>query len=74
MNLSSRLKEVVRESERPQYVNAELCGISLPYLNHLMNGYCFEPSIKVLMSIARHFDVSTDWLLGISDTRRRYGE
>ena len=70
--MKERLRLVVMESNVPQHVNAELCGISLPYLNHLMSGYKDEPSISVLVALARHFDVSVDWLLGISDVRRGF--
>lgn len=42
-------------------------GISTPNLSYYMNGR--EPSYDILMRIAHYFHVSTDWLIGYTDTQ-----
>lgn len=33
-----------------------------------------KPGYSTILKLAKHYNVSTDYLLGVSDTRRRFGE
>ena len=63
---SSRLREARKDAKETQQVAADAFGISL-------RGYCRwekgerEPNYSTLVSIAEHYSVSTDWLLGRTD-------
>lgn len=64
--LSERLKELREESGLTQKQIAEKLGISsVAYLRYEKSQR--EPSLSMLAEIANIFNVSTDYLLGISD-------
>lgn len=63
-----RLSEVIDERGISQQKAADLVGVN----QSMMWFYCnarAEPRFAALTSIAKEFDVSTDWLLGLSDER-----
>lgn len=44
-------------------------GISQSLISDMMNGNVKSPRADTLFSIANHFGVSVDWLLGLSDVK-----
>lgn len=45
---------------------ADLLGVTRTTVTNLENGWQ-EPSLETLIAVAKHFGVTADWLLGISD-------
>ena len=64
MNLfTERLKELIREADKPQ---VRMCGemnIKKQVLTNWKTGYC-EPNIDDIIMLADYFGVTTDFLLG----------
>ena len=62
----SRFRELLAESGKMQKdICAEL-GISRPTLSNWKTGYS-EPNFDDIIILAKYFDVSSDYLLGLSD-------
>jgi transcriptional regulator with XRE-family HTH domain len=64
-----RLSEIIEERNISQTEAADMVGVN----QSMMWFYCnarAEPRFAALTNIAKEFDVSTDWLLGLSDERR----
>ena len=62
----TRLKELRTERRLTQaQISAELGIHSVTYLHYEKNQR--EPSLELLVTIAKYYDVSTDYLLGLSD-------
>ena len=74
MTFKERLLELIGESGMSYYRLERVTGISHNTVKSYMKGACATPRLGTLMVIAREFDVSLDYLAGVSDTRRRYGE
>ena len=62
---SERLKCLIRDSQKNQCVVAAEMKISSAALSKYINGIS-EPGISMLLKAAKYFDVSLDYLLGIS--------
>lgn len=68
-----RLKETRQRKGINQRELADLCGISDVQLSRYENGK-MQPSLNNLESIARHLQVSVDYLLDLTDDPRKiYG-
>lgn len=65
-NFSQLLKELRAEKKIKQKDIAEILRISTTCYAGYEQGYR-EPSFEVLKKLANYFDVSTDYLLGLSD-------
>jgi DNA-binding XRE family transcriptional regulator len=63
-----RLKQLRQEEGVTQLHVAKCLGLSKQTINNYESG-AREPSIKVIISICKLFDVTSDYLLGISDKR-----
>lgn len=63
----TRLKELKEQSDLTQAKIAEQLGITPQAFSYIVNGR--EPSYEVLTKIASLFNVSTDWLLGVSEIK-----
>jgi transcriptional regulator with XRE-family HTH domain len=61
-----RLKSLREQRRLSQRELARLCGLGETQINKYENGLS-DPSSTNLMLIARQLDVSTDFLLGVSD-------
>ncbi len=64
-----RLSEIIEERNISQTEAADIVGVT----QSMMWFYCnarAEPRFAALTEISRQFDVSTDWLLGLTDERR----
>lgn len=62
----SRLRELLSESGKMQKDICADLSISKQKLSKWKTGYC-EPNFDDLLMLAQYFDVSTDYLLGLSD-------
>ena len=66
MNLAERLKER-REKRRLRNGQVALyLGITTSYVSQMENGKK-QPSLEVLTRLAKYYDTTTDYLLGLSD-------
>lgn len=63
----SRLKELKERSGKTQARIAEDLGVTPQAFSYYVNGR--EPDYDVLIRIAKYFNVSTDYLLGLSEVR-----
>lgn len=69
MIFGDRLKELIEEKELKQRDLALALNISPTTLNGYVNSYR-EPDFETLCRIASYFEVSTDYLLGVSGVLR----
>lgn len=69
MKLSERLKELRKEKNLRQEQVAVALDISMSAYCHYEQGKR-EPTVSVLERMADYYDVTTDYLLGRSDTRK----
>ena len=60
-----RIKEIKGKMSQEKF--AEKINSSQPVISKILNGEA--PSINVLISISKEFDVSVDWLLGLSQKK-----
>jgi transcriptional regulator with XRE-family HTH domain len=63
-----RLKAIRTEAGETQADLAAVIERDRSFVTHLENG-ANDPSLETLIRIARHYNVSPDWLLGFSDER-----
>jgi transcriptional regulator with XRE-family HTH domain len=69
-----RLRELREKQRLTQREFAELSGINEVQLSRYETGK-IEPSLKILATLATHLEVSSDYLLGLSDDpHKRYGD
>lgn len=62
---------MLRERRRvSRYVVSELCGLNRNAVRRYERGEA-EPTMKALINIADYFEVSIDYLVGVSDTPKR---
>lgn len=61
--ISDRLKELLEESGETQAALAKAIGISTKGVNYLVAGIN-GASAEILIRIAEHYNVTTDWILG----------
>lgn len=66
--LSKKLKELRKENNYSQQEIANLLGIAQVTYSHYETGSRCIP-IKSLIKLAKFYNVSTDYLLGISDDK-----
>lgn len=69
MKLSERLKDLRKEKKLRQEQVAVALDISMSAYCHYEQGKR-EPTVSVLERMADYYDVTTDYLLGRSDTRK----
>src|ERR1700694_2576249 len=69
-----RLKEAREKKRLSQRDLCELSGMSEPQLSRYENGKA-EPSLRYLEVLAKYLEVTSDFLLGLSDDpHKRYGD
>lgn len=68
---SDRLKELRREMKMSQIELAKKVGFSVVSISKFETG-TFEPRMFTLIIFAEFFNVSIDYLTGITDERKRY--
>lgn len=69
MKFSDRLLSLRREKGYNQQYLANYMGVTQVSVSNWERGFK-EPDFQVLIDLAKLFDVSTDYLLGISDKRK----
>lgn len=67
-NFSERIKELRQERGLKQREMAEICGVKMRSYQGYEYGRHY-PEIPGLIQIAKFFNVSTDYLLGLTDKR-----
>ena len=67
-NFASRFREVCGVSDLN--VLAETFNVTKNTFRQWANGYC-TPTVEKLIKLSEHFNVSTDYLLGLSDIKTR---
>lgn len=65
-NFSIRLKELRLEKDLSQTKLAEKLGVDFRTISNCENGVR-KPDIDTVVNIAKYFEVSTDYLLGVVD-------
>lgn len=70
MTFGQRLKELMEERNMTQRQLSKELNIAVSTINGYANNYR-EPDYFTLISIAKYFDVSTDYLLGITVVPKR---
>jgi len=63
---SQRLRELRKQSGQPQKVLAELLGVSVNQVSEMEKGTRMT-TLEKLVLICRHYHVSADYLLGLTD-------
>ncbi len=63
---SQRLRELRKQSGQPQKVLAELLGVSINQVSEMEKGTRMT-TLEKLPLICRHYNVSADYLLGLTD-------
>jgi len=71
--LAERIKSLRVEKEISQDVLAVSVGVTRVSISHYENG-AQVPDSKTLIKMAQYFKVSSDYLLGLSDSRRVYNK
>lgn len=66
--LAGRLRVLLQEHGLSYEEFGRLFGVPKPTVGHYLNARTEMP-FDLLRQIARHFNVSTDWLLGLADER-----
>lgn len=65
-----RLRRLRERRRVSRYVMSELCGLNRNSVRRYERGEA-EPTMKALVNIAEYFEVSLDYLVGISDKPKR---
>ena len=69
-SLSERLKELRAEQNISQYTLSENLGLSRGLMSNYEQGRR-EPDYNTLLLISNYFDVSLDYILGVTDIKKR---
>lgn len=75
MNISEKVQELLKSKKgMGQNEIANEIGISPAVLSKLCNGNSKAPAADTVLAIAKYFNVSTDWLVGLSSIPTTYWE
>ena len=69
----SILRDIRHENKYSQVAAADLLGITQTTYGR-MEREEIPFDVQQMIKLAKHFDISLDYLVGISNTRRRFGE
>lgn len=67
MGFAERLKALREDNDEKQKDIAELLKVSISMISFYESGVHFPRDEKTLLTIANHFDVSMDYLMGMTD-------
>lgn len=70
LKFSERLKQIMGETNSTHQELASLLGVQRQTVGLYVNGQ-IRPDIESLAVISEHFDVTTDWLLGLTNDRKK---
>lgn len=65
-----RLRKMRERKRVSRHIVSELCGLNINAIRRYERGES-EPTMRALISIADYFEVSIDYLVGVSDTPGR---
>lgn len=71
LKFPNRLKQILSETSTTQQELADILGVQRQTVSLYVNGQ-IRPDISALSAIGQHFDVTTDWLLGLTDDRKKH--
>jgi DNA-binding XRE family transcriptional regulator len=69
--LPSRIRRALGWRERTQKQMAQDLGLAENSLSNIMQGHTADPGIRVVYAIAEYLNVSSDFLLGLSEDHER---
>lgn len=72
--LRQRLIDLSFEKDMDFKMQAGFAGVPVFTMRNIRYGNTLQPRADTLTALARFYDVSVDYLLGVSDVRRRFGE
>lgn len=72
-SFAERFSKLMDERDVRQYQVAEVIGRSRQVIGYYKDGRS-EPDLGAVVKIANYFGVTTDWLLGVTTSRRVDGE
>ena len=72
--LSNRIGLLHYEKGKTIIADAVAIGVNVKTMYRCMDRTTEAPRAGTLAKMAEYYDVSVDYLLGISDVRRKYGE
>ena len=67
MGFAERLKALREDNDEKQKNIAELLNVSNSMISFFESGIHFPRDEKAIVTLAKHFNVSTDYLFGITD-------
>ena len=70
LNIGETIKELRKERDITQEEFADIIGVSSQSVSRWENNSCY-PDIELIPIIAEYFEISTDRLLGIDDTKEK---
>ncbi|MBR3704722.1 MAG: helix-turn-helix transcriptional regulator [Oscillospiraceae bacterium] len=70
LNFPERLKQILTETNTTQQELADILGVQRQTVSLYVNGQ-IRPDIGALSAIGQHFDITTDWLLGLTSDRKK---
>ncbi len=65
---SQRMRELRKETKEPQRILADILDVSINQISEMEKGTRMT-TLEKLPIICRHYNVSADYLLGLSDER-----
>lgn len=72
--LRQRLIDLSFEKDMDFKKQAGFAGVSIFTMRNIRYGTTTDAKASTLMALAKYYDVSVDYLLGVSDVRRKYGD
>ena len=66
---AARLRELIRDTKTTQKDLAKAIGAAKNTVSAYAHGLC-SPTLPILVRIAKHFDVSMDYLAGLTDKKQ----
>ena len=73
MKFNERLRALREDKDINQTELAKAVGSGQKSISFFETGR-YEPSIEIILKMAKYFNVSTDYLLGASNIPRKFGE
>lgn len=70
LKFPERLKQILEETNTTQQELADMLGVQRQTVNMYVNGQ-IRPDIAALSAIGQYFNVTTDWLLGLTSDRKK---
>ena len=69
--IGERIKELREQAKEKQWELGEMIFSSQTAISHYENGR-IEPNVDTIAAIAKHYNVSADYLLGLTDKKQKH--